>query len=419
MIVRVANSPVPAYQRIKLALLDEIKRGAYPPDRSFITEREICRRFGVSRATAVRTMSELVHEGVVMRQRGRGSFVIPPLDNVPFAHQSDGSTRLIGCIFHHLRGNHPMAIIQGIEHVCRAADYHLLLFDSEGSAHTEARNLARARKVSVHGLIVYPTDGFANTPHFEALGRDNVPLVLIDRYYPALPTNTVVADNFTVGYELTEALIRQGHRAIATIWEETSCTSVQDRLAGYRQALKVHGIPLQPELAALRPYLPLPYDERRARLTTWLDSPYRPTAYLTANSECLVAVTTDLMGLGVTLPGEVEMASMDNSILDMVLATRARSVTLPSYEMGRTAMSVLLDQLAGANTQLLRQIVLPVTVSASVGSNTNTSVKQPIENEPTSGVKAALSAVTHVPTARPQSTPRTGGEEGTRVRSRL
>ena len=114
---------------IKLALLEEIKQGAYPLDRSFITEREICRRFGVSRATAVRTLSELVHEGILLRQRGRGSFVVPPLDSGSALRPSDGdrNARLIGCIFHHLRGNHPMSIIQGIEHVCRAADYHLLL----------------------------------------------------------------------------------------------------------------------------------------------------------------------------------------------------------------------------------------------------------------------------------------------------
>ena len=220
----------------------------------------------------------------------------------------------------------------------------------------------------MHGLIVYPTDGVANTMHFEALLRDDVPLVLIDRYYPALPTNVVVADNFMVGFELTEALIRQGHRYIATIWEETNCTSVQDRLAGYRQALRHPRHPLQPELSALRPYLPLPAEERRARLTAWLEAGPRTTAYLTANSECLVAVATDLTGLGVRIPREAQMASMDNSILDMVLATHATSVTLPSYEIGSTAMRLLLDQLTAVNMRSPRQVVLPVTIPASAGT---------------------------------------------------
>jgi GntR family transcriptional regulator, arabinose operon transcriptional repressor len=355
------------YQRIKLALLDEIKDGTYQLDRPFITESEICRRFEVSRATAIRALNDLVHDGVVSRQRGRGTFVNAPPTGVPDGRPPNESTRLIGCIIDQLHGNHPMAIVRGIENVCRDADYHLLLFDSDGSAHTEALNLARARNVGVHGLIVYPVDGYANTARFEALLRDAVPLVLIDRYYPALPTNSVVADDFAVGYELTEILIRQGHRDIAIILPQVTCTSVVDRLAGYVQAHKLHGVPIKPELAALRPYSILPAEERRARLTSWLNAPYRPTAYLAINSDVdLATVSTDLIALGVHIPEEATMASMDNANLDVVRASGAMSITLPSYEVGATAMRILLDRFSGGTSQPLRHVILPVTVSASV-----------------------------------------------------
>ncbi len=358
---------VPVYQRIKLALLEEIKRGAYPIDRPFVTESEICRRFEVSRATAIRALNDLMHEGVLSRQRGRGTFVTAPQLDPSAARAPDGSTRLIACIIDELHGNHPMAIVRGIENVCRAADYHLLLFDSGGSAHTELINLARARNVGVHGLIVYPVDSHANMTHFEALMRDGVPLVLVDRYYPALPTNVVVADDFAIGYELTEALIRQGHRSIATILAQVDCTSVRDRVIGHMQALKANGMPIVPELVALRPYTGLPVEERRARLSSWLSAPYRPTAYLTVNSDVgLAAVTSDLIGLGVHVPEEAAMASMDNANFDVVRASGAMSVTLPSYEIGTQAMHILLDQLSGTVEPSLRHVVLPVTVSTSV-----------------------------------------------------
>jgi DNA-binding LacI/PurR family transcriptional regulator len=354
------------YQRIKVALLDELKAGMYRLDRPFITESEICRRFDVSRATAIRALNDLVHDGVLSRQRGRGTFVNAPSASVPDRRAPDESTRLVGCIIDQLHGNHPMAIVRGIENVCRAADYHLLLFDSEGSAHTEVLNLARARSVGVYGLIVYPVDGYANTAHFQALLRDDVPLVLIDRYYPALPTNRVVADDFAVGYELTETLIRQGHRTIAIILPQVSCTSVVDRLSGYLQAHKVHGVPIQPELAALRPYSILPADERRARLASWLSGPHRPSAFLSINSDVdLATVSSDLIALGMHVPEEFTMASMDNANLDVVRASGAIAVTLPSYDEGATAMRILLDRFEGATGQPLRHLILPVTVSAA------------------------------------------------------
>lgn len=364
-----SNASVPTYQRIKLALLDEIKRGAYPLDRPFITESEICRRFEVSRATAIRALNDLMHEGILSRQRGRGTFVIAPPVDVSVARPPDDSTRLIGCIIDELHGNHPMAIVRGIENVCREADYHLLLFDSGGSAHTEVLNLARARNVGVHGLIVYPVDSYANAAHFEALLRDDVPLVMVDRYYPALPTNRVVADDFAVGYELTEILIRQGHRRIAIVLPDVNCTSVVDRLAGYLQAHKTNGVPIEPELAALRPYSILPADKRRARLSSWLNAPYQPTAYLTINSDVdLATVSSDLIALGVHIAEEVTMASMDNANLDVVRASGAIAVTLPSYDEGTTAMRILLDRLTSGSGQSLRHVILPVTVSASANS---------------------------------------------------
>src|SRR5438067_1403297 len=105
------EAPVPTYYRIKVALLEEIGRGEFLPGQSFITEREVCARFGVSRTTAVRVLGELERDGVLTRHRGRGSFVSGGPG--PAEERAHGSgTRLIGCIFHALHGQHPMAIIR-------------------------------------------------------------------------------------------------------------------------------------------------------------------------------------------------------------------------------------------------------------------------------------------------------------------
>src|ERR687895_2173785 len=60
---------------VKQELLDSIARGEFSPDEPFITQREIVERFGVSTTTAVRALNELVADGVVVRRRGRGTFV--------------------------------------------------------------------------------------------------------------------------------------------------------------------------------------------------------------------------------------------------------------------------------------------------------------------------------------------------------
>jgi GntR family transcriptional regulator len=70
---------LPLYARIKRELQEtitaglrsgEIQAGAF-----FTTEKDVCRDFGVSAITAKRALDELEADGVLVRQRGRGTFV--------------------------------------------------------------------------------------------------------------------------------------------------------------------------------------------------------------------------------------------------------------------------------------------------------------------------------------------------------
>ncbi len=61
-------------------LLDSLK-DAYRPGDKFPSEREVARRFGVSRPTASRSLARLMDEGLIESRRGAGRFVKrPPLD---------------------------------------------------------------------------------------------------------------------------------------------------------------------------------------------------------------------------------------------------------------------------------------------------------------------------------------------------
>src|SRR5690349_8968264 len=60
---------------VKASLRDSIARGEYVADQPFVTQRQIVERFGVSTTTAVRALNDLVAEGLVVRRRGRGTFV--------------------------------------------------------------------------------------------------------------------------------------------------------------------------------------------------------------------------------------------------------------------------------------------------------------------------------------------------------
>ncbi len=69
------NSPVPLYFQLKQIFLSNIETGVWPSGSLIPGELDIAQDYGLSRTTVRQTFKELVSEGQLLRQRGRGTFV--------------------------------------------------------------------------------------------------------------------------------------------------------------------------------------------------------------------------------------------------------------------------------------------------------------------------------------------------------
>jgi len=65
----------PIYQQLNSQIRLLIASGECPIGSKFLTERQICERYGVSRATANKALSNLVSEGLLEFRKGVGTFV--------------------------------------------------------------------------------------------------------------------------------------------------------------------------------------------------------------------------------------------------------------------------------------------------------------------------------------------------------
>jgi GntR family transcriptional regulator, arabinose operon transcriptional repressor len=337
----------PLYQRVKRELVAAIESGQYPPDVPFVTQRKICEQFGVSHATAVRALNDLVAEGYVTRRRGQGTFVAA---RTP-------ATKDVACVLQSY-GPHVSGLLAGIESVCDELGYRLYLNHCDGDPSREERAVRDALDHNVSGIIAYPAAG--GTSYTEVLRR-GVPLVFVDRYRPEIATDAVLADNFAAGRDLTNELIASGHTVIATLWDETDVTSVHDRLAGHVEALRSHGLPVRPHLTVLRPYRSLQDGDRRSMLSALLCGPQPPTVLMCANGYVLASAAQDLVALGRDIPGDVDLAGMDDAGPFDVLPLTVAAVSLPSREMGEQAARLLHQH--ATTPAAPERIVLPVTIT--------------------------------------------------------
>jgi len=70
--------PTPLYHRIYLVLREQILDHRFDPNVPMPSEHELARAYSVSRVTLRKTLEHLEREGLVLRQRGRGTFARPP-----------------------------------------------------------------------------------------------------------------------------------------------------------------------------------------------------------------------------------------------------------------------------------------------------------------------------------------------------
>jgi GntR family transcriptional regulator, arabinose operon transcriptional repressor len=354
-------SSQPIYQRIKAELRETVARGGYEAGVPFITQRALCERFGVSNATAVRVLNDLVAEGVLIRHRGRGTFVAErPAGSGPAADRDPH--RSVSFIIYD-EGPHQSELFRGVSSVCLEAGFRVFVVNSKASPSTEERALRQALQFGASGVLLYPRQGEGSLPALADLRAAGIPVVLLDRHLPTFPTDAVLADNYAVGHQLTTALIARGHRRIATLWGEHQCTSVYDRSTGHIQALREHDLPILPELTALRPYVDLPEPRRKAHLSGLLSAAEPPTVLLCANGAVLATAAHDLAGLGVRIPEDLDLAGMDDAGPFDLLPLACTAAVLPSYDMGVTAAQILLDRIGSSEPyREPEHRVLPITL---------------------------------------------------------
>jgi GntR family transcriptional regulator len=70
------GNPLPLYYQLKQILLRHIQDGNIIPGKVLPSETELQERYGVSRITVRRALSDLASEGYISRQPGRGTFVL-------------------------------------------------------------------------------------------------------------------------------------------------------------------------------------------------------------------------------------------------------------------------------------------------------------------------------------------------------
>jgi LacI family transcriptional regulator len=260
-------------------------------------------------------------------------------------------------------------LLRGATEACNTHRYQLLLslFDDPDGQEEMYRRVLRSGYLD--GVIL--ASASLDDPLITDLLRDRIPFVSVGRH-PNERVYYVDVDNVAGARMAVEHLIRQGHQRIATITGRLDMTAGQDRLEGYRQALKAHRIPVEEELIAEGDFTESSGMVAMQRLLS-----ASPGAVFIGSDMMAIGALQALRQAGCQVPQDVALVGFDDIPIVSAIEPALTTVRQPIERMGSMAVEVLLSVLEGSweEEAPAHRIILPteLVVRASCGSALNRS----------------------------------------------
>ena len=198
----------------------------------------------------------------------------------------------------------------------------------------------------------------------QALEELGVPYAVITPRVDGEEAVSIHCDDEHAVFELTEYMIGQGHEIIGFIKGHPDHAASARRYAGYRAALKKHGIAYEARLVR-QGYFDFESGKRcAARL---LDLEVRPSVILASNDDMAAGVMFEARERGLSIPEDLSVVGFDDTPLASHVWPALATVRQPISEMADVATRLLIARLRGEECDSTRSFECSLVMRASAG----------------------------------------------------
>jgi len=237
-------------------------------------------------------------------------------------------------------------IVRGAESAARERGHFLIVLDSQRSHELEVDMIALLRQ-RVDGILLVTAGDDRWSQESAAAIASGPPVVCVDRLPEGLDTDSVSVDDCGAAELGVKHLLSMGHRRIAIITGPLTLKNEQERLRGYRRALKSAGEPLLPSLI-------------------WSASfemkDIHASALFATNGVTGLCALESLYSLGFTTPENIAFVTFDELIAEGFFQPRITAVVQPTYEIGHRAVEVLFEKIEQGRGATQLKVRLPATL---------------------------------------------------------
>lgn len=317
--------------------------------------KDIARVAGVSTATVSRALSDssLVTNATRDKVREAASKLNYRL-NVRARNLRIQKSMAVLLVVRNMTNPFYLEIFKGVEAVARAAGYVLLMGNTEDDDDRDIEYFDMLRDGRADGMILM-TGKLPQDHEVLRAASGMAPIVVALEAVDNCKLAHIQIDNCNAAKQAVNHLVSLGHRRIAHICGPLPEILGRLRLQGYRVAMAEAGLDIPDGYEPVGDYSIHSGQRCCCRL---FDRDDPPTALFVANDEMAFGAIGELRRRGMSVPQDVSVIGFDDLFISQSYSPPLTTISQPRMEIGRTAMTMLLD-IIGARLTGPRTIELP------------------------------------------------------------
>lgn len=253
-----------------------------------------------------------------------------------------GKTHTLGLIVENISNHFFGNLAKVIEDEAKKYNYKVLYCSTENNTLKAKELIQMLQDRQVDGYIITPTEGLE--ADIEKLITAGKPVVLVDRYFANLATNYVLVDNYKSVFDTITRLVGQGLTQIGVVTVDLSMINMEQRMSGYKDALKASKIPYRKELVRT-----IPFEASREKalelVADFLEGgPKKDAVFFLTNYLGILGLEC-LKKLKLKVPDQMAFISFDDHDIFRLHTPSITALAQPVEDIGRTAMTILLEEI--------------------------------------------------------------------------
>lgn len=262
-------------------------------------------------------------------------------------------SKTIGVVIPELSNIFVTSIITVIEDILRKNGYSIIVADcrTDEVLEEEAINFMMSKRVD--GIICMPVS--MNGKSLKQAVDADIPIILIDRRLDNIYADVVMVDNITASDNAISYLVKKGHKEIGIVVGPKEIFTSQERLKGYKNALKRENIDVNQDNIIYSNYTVQGGYESLKEL---IETNKGMTAVFMTNYEMTLGAIIAINELGIKIPDDLSFIGFDNLQLSRVVVPKLTIVDQPLDEIGKNTADLMLIRLGESDTNSKKTIQL-------------------------------------------------------------